>query len=260
MKGCSALASQPPFGWSNDARNWIGDFCCISTVYTPSFLRGRLGRNGSIFSLPNGWLFARQPFAPAPAFWRDEFSTPQAAFLFSRDGLPRFHPLMVRECPPISHHFNFQMRFLDETIPANFIALLAKNKATHFLIANHLAEELGRLFATGIERTANQALLVQLRRVHAAIEFHFRSVVKDQRVRVQHFHLAGDPFETMDTVPDYCGLAVRLRGLYLIGALRVRCRRLCIGAKTALKEKRRCREPDQKDASLFFRMHDEDWT
>src|SRR5262245_39699725 len=168
------------------------------------------------FALPSGWLFARQPFALAPAFGRDKFSTPQAAFLFSRDGLPCFHPLMVRECPPVAHHFNFQMRFLDETIPANFIALLTKNETSHSLIVNHLAQELGRFFATWIERTANAALLVQLRRVHAAIEFHFRSVVEDQRVRVQHFDLAGDPFEAIDTVPYYCGLALRLRRLYLI--------------------------------------------
>src|SRR5262245_17522933 len=119
-----------------------------------------LCRNGFIFSLPSGWLFARQPFALAPAFGRDKFSTPQAALLFSCDGLPRFHPLMVRECPPVAHHFNFQMRFLDETIPANFIALLTKNETSHALIAYHLAEELGRFFATGVERAANQALLV----------------------------------------------------------------------------------------------------
>ena len=91
---------------------------------------------------------------------------------------------MVRECPPVAHHFNFQMRFLDETIAANFISLLAKNEISHFLIGNHLAEKLHRIFATWIELTVNQSLLVQLRRVHAAIEFHFRSVIEDQRVRV----------------------------------------------------------------------------
>src|SRR5262245_59391595 len=107
------------------------------------------------FSLPSEWLLAGQPFALAPPFGRDEFSAPQPALLFSSDGLPSFHTLVVRERPPVAHHFNFQIRFLDETIPANFVALLAENETSHSLLVNHLAEELGRLFATGIERTVN---------------------------------------------------------------------------------------------------------
>src|SRR5262245_58526677 len=174
-------------GWSNDkttsaSSTWL---LCSSNVGRrhETVARTAIGRR-TMSEVRINRLFARQSFALAPAFWRDKFSTPQAALLFSRDGLPRFHSLMVRESPTVAHHFNLQVRFLDETIHAKFIALLPKNETSHSLIANHLAEELGRFFAARVERTANQALLIQLRRVHAAIEFRLRSIVEDQCVRV----------------------------------------------------------------------------
>jgi hypothetical protein len=150
----------------------------------------------------NASEFIWQPFSFPPVFWQDKFSPPQSALVFSRDGLPRFHPFVVRHSPPVAHHLQLQIHLSDETISTDSVVPSAKDKAAHWPIANHLPEKLGRLCATRIKHTPNPAFLIELRCVHATVELHFRSVSEDQQVCIHHFDVTGDPFQTADLISD----------------------------------------------------------
>src|SRR5262249_31561830 len=121
---------------------------------------------------------------------------PQATFLLPRDDLPGRYPRVVRDGPPVPHHFNFNARLTDKAVPAQFLGLkvlVLGSKEAYRPLANQFLEELGRLLAARVERIDDQALLLQIRRVHPHASLHFGAVSKNERVRVKHLYLAGDP-------------------------------------------------------------------
>src|SRR5712692_5569564 len=67
-------------------------------------------------------LLPRKPFALAPAFRHNEFPPPDTTLVFSCDDLPGVHPRMVRQCPAVPNHLDFQIRLSDETGSSQVLA------------------------------------------------------------------------------------------------------------------------------------------
>src|SRR5262245_39157755 len=140
---------------------------------------------------------------------------------------PGRYPRVVCDRPGVSHHLDFEARLTDKAVPAQSLGLkvlVPGSKKGYRLLADQLLEEPSRLLAARVERIADQALLLQIRRVHPYAGRHFGAVSENERVRVPDLHLAGDPQDLLIAssqlasypFPHDLRLALVARGLLVI--------------------------------------------
>src|SRR5262249_45271424 len=121
----------------------------------------------------------------------------QTALVVPCDHFPGGHPGVVRHGPAVSDHFALQARLPHEGIRA--VELLGIDQVIRVAVARNppavdqLLQERGRLLTAGIEPLTNQTLLPQTRRVHAAVDVDFGSILEAERVCVEYFDPAGNP-------------------------------------------------------------------